>query len=241
MSALRTVIDAATAALCCLKQNRRVAAAPDPRDHLVKINLGCGLAVCDGWINVDASLNAMVAAWPQSAHRVLYRLSGASQYYSSDEYCRLLEQHRFVHHNAAHGLPFADNAADFIYSSHFLEHLFKDEARRVLRESLRALKPGGTIRVCVPDLAHAIALFAAGEKRAMLENYFFVEDRASMLARHKYMYDFELLAAELQEAGFGEIQRCAYRAGRTPDIGRLDNRPEETLFVEARKPAGSRA
>jgi SAM-dependent methyltransferase len=236
MSALRNIIDSATATLCWLKQHRRIAVAPDPRDGLVKINLGCGLAVHEGWINVDASLNAMVAAWPRPAHRVLYRLSGASQYYSSDEYCELLEQHRFVHHDAAYGLPFADNTADFIYSSHFLEHLFKDEAQRVLRESLRALKPGGIVRICVPDLAHAVALYASGDKRAMLENYFFVEDRASFLARHKYMYDFELLAAELTAAGFVDVQRCAYQAGRTPDLVHLDNRPEETLYVEAAKP-----
>jgi SAM-dependent methyltransferase len=240
VSILRSIIDSATAALCYVKQGRRVAAAPDPRDGLVKINVGCGLAVCDGWINVDASLNAMVAAWPQSAHRVLYRLSGASQYYSSDEYCGLLENHRYVHHDAAYGLPFADNAADFIYSSHFLEHLFKDEAQRVLRESLRVLKPGGTVRVCVPDLAHAVALYEIGDKRAMLENYFFVEDRASFLARHKYMYDFELLAAELAAAGFDSVELSAYREGRTPDIARLDNRPAETLYVEAAKPLSQR-
>jgi SAM-dependent methyltransferase len=236
VSILRNIIDATTAALCYCKRGRRVTVTPDQRDRLVKINLGCGLAVCDGWINVDASLNAMAAAWPQSAHRVLYRLSGANQYYSSDDYCRLLEDHRFVHHDAAYGLPFADNAADFIYSSHFLEHLFRDEAQHVLREAWRTLKPGGAIRVCVPDLAHAIALYAAGDKRAMLANYFFVEDRASFLARHKYMYDFDLLRAELAEAGFDDIRRCAYREGRTPDIAHLDNRPEETLYVEAIKP-----
>jgi hypothetical protein len=50
------------------------------------------------------------------------------------------------------------------------------------------------------------------------------------------MYDFELLAAELSAAGFGDVQRCAYRAGRTPDLDHLDNRPEETLYVEAAKP-----
>jgi predicted SAM-dependent methyltransferase len=236
VSALRSTIDGATAALCYLKRGQRITVTPDQRDHLVKINLGCGLAVCAGWINVDASLNAMAAAWPPAVHRVMYRLSGANQYYSSDEYCRLLENHRFVHHDAAYGLPFDNDTADFIYSSHFLEHLFKDEAQHVLREARRALKPGGTIRVCVPDLAHAIALYAAGDKRAMLENYFFVEDRASFLARHKYMYDFDLLRGELAAAGFEDIQRRAYREGRTPDIARLDNRPEETLYVEASRP-----
>jgi predicted SAM-dependent methyltransferase len=236
MSALRTLIDAVTEGLCRIKRFRRVAAPPDPRDGLVKINLGCGLAVCAGWINVDASLNALVASWPGTTHRALYRLSGASQYYSCDDYCALLENHHFVHHDAALGLPFADGVADFVYSSHFLEHLFKEEARHVLWESLRVLKPGGILRVCVPDLAHAVALYGEGKKREMLENYFFVEDRSSYLARHKYMYDFGLLRTGLEAAGYENVQRQAYREGRTPDIRRLDNRPGETLFVEAEKP-----
>jgi predicted SAM-dependent methyltransferase len=241
VSVLRRIIDGTTSALCWLKQSRRVGVAADPRDGFVKVNVGCGLAVHEGWINVDASLNALVASWPRPAHRVLYRLSGSSQYYECDVYCNLLERHRFLHHDAAYGLPFADDAANFVYSSHFLEHLFKDEAQRVLRETLRALKPGGTVRICVPDLAHAVALYTAGDKRAMLENYFFVEDRASFLARHKYMYDFELLAAELSAAGFVDVERCSYRAGRTPDLEYLDNRPEETLYVEALKPASPTA
>ncbi len=236
MSVLRSIIDSATAALCYLRRGRRAAVTPDPRDGRVKINLGCGLAVCNGWINVDTSLNALVAAWPRFSHRALYRLSGASEYYSRDKYCDLLEQHRFVHHDAAYGLPFADGIADFVYSSHFLEHLFKDQAQRVLRESMRVLKPGGTVRVCVPDLAHAVALYAAGDKREMLENYFFVDVRSSFHARHKYMYDYELLAAELGAAGFGDIRRCGYREGGTPDIAQLDIQPQDTLYVEARKP-----
>ena len=176
------MIDGATG---WLRRGRRLAPLADPRDVKVKINLGCGLAVAPGWNNVDASLNALVASWPRAAHRVLYRFSGANQYYSSEDYCRLLGDNRFVHHDLAHSLPFPDACADVVYSSHFLEHLFRDQAVRVLRESLRILRPGGILRVCVPDLAHAVDLYAQGRKREMLENYFFVEDRSIFLAWHK--------------------------------------------------------
>jgi hypothetical protein len=44
----------------------------------VKINLGCGLAVAPGWINVDASLNAFFASWSSGVHKVLYKLSGSN-------------------------------------------------------------------------------------------------------------------------------------------------------------------
>jgi hypothetical protein len=44
-----------------------------------------------------------------------------------------------------------------------------------------------------------------------------------------------MLTAVLESVGFRDIVRRAYREGLTPDLEVLDNRPEETLFVEARK------
>ena len=57
----------------------------------------------------------------------------------------------------------------------------------------------------------------------------------SYYARHKYMYDFELLSEALLSVGFSNIVHCAYRQGATPDLVVLDNRPDETLYVEASK------
>jgi predicted SAM-dependent methyltransferase len=235
MSLVRSLIDSSTTAIGRLRRGRRVMPEKDGRDGLVKVNLGCGLAIAPGWTNVDASLNALVASWPRWIHKILYRLSGSNRYYSVEQYCDLLECNVFVHHDLSHSIPLKDNTADFVYSSHFLEHLYKRDAVRLLTDSLRALKPGGVVRICIPDLAHAVAMYARGEKTAMLENYFFVEDKESQLARHKYMYDFSLLKNVLEQIGFVDVIQCAYRKGLTPDIEILDNRPEETLFVEARK------
>lgn len=50
------------------------------------------------------------------------------------------------------GLPYPDGTFDACYSSHVLEHFSRDEARALLQESWRVLRPGGAIRVVVPDL-----------------------------------------------------------------------------------------
>lgn len=48
-------------------------------------------------------------------------------------------------------LSYPDCEFAFIYSEHFFEHLFLDEAVALLRECFRVLAPGGVVRICVPD------------------------------------------------------------------------------------------
>ncbi|WP_254563567.1 methyltransferase domain-containing protein [Oscillatoria sp. HE19RPO] len=50
------------------------------------------------------------------------------------------------------GLPFADLSFDVCYSSHLIEHLTQDDAKKLLAECQRVLKPKGIIRIVVPDL-----------------------------------------------------------------------------------------
>jgi predicted SAM-dependent methyltransferase len=231
MKILRSIVETSTQLIGRLKRNQRKSVSP--QFSQVKVNLGCGLAVTTGWVNIDGSLNALVSTLPRPLHRLAYRLTGANRYYSEDEYCRLLRDHYFIHHDLSQSIPLFDGVADYIYSSHFLEHLFRQDGKQLLEESFRALKPGGTIRIVVPDLAYALSLYSAGEKQKMLLDNFFVEDDDSYYARHKYMYDFSMLEDALKNAGFQNIRRCEFRQGLTPDLDKLDNRPDESLFVEA--------
>ncbi len=49
-------------------------------------------------------------------------------------------------------LPFADGSAAAVYHSHVLEHLDRSVGERFMGECRRVLKPGGVLRVAVPDL-----------------------------------------------------------------------------------------
>ena len=55
-------------------------------------------------------------------------------------------------HDLADPLPFADGHFQGVYASHVLEHFPPDEGLRLLRECLRVLRPGGVVRIVVPDL-----------------------------------------------------------------------------------------
>jgi predicted SAM-dependent methyltransferase len=57
-----------------------------------------------------------------------------------------------IAHDLSKGIPLDDGSCDVVYHSHVLEHIRRQGAAAFLRECLRVLKPGGIIRVVVPDL-----------------------------------------------------------------------------------------
>lgn len=69
--------------------------------------------------------------------------------------------YRHVHYvHRIDRLPmFPENTVDLIYASHCLEHFRYLETERVLREWLRVLKPGGVIRLSVPDLDRLLEIY----------------------------------------------------------------------------------
>ena len=49
-------------------------------------------------------------------------------------------------------LPLKDGSVGLVYSSHFLEHVPRSSVPAILAECYRVLKPGGVIRLVLPDL-----------------------------------------------------------------------------------------
>jgi SAM-dependent methyltransferase len=65
----------------------------------------------------------------------------------------LVSSSRFVREcNLREGVPFSGEAFDVVYHSHVLEHFSRETAPAFLRECHRVLRPGGFLRVAVPDL-----------------------------------------------------------------------------------------
>lgn len=102
----------------------------EPTMHPVKVNLGSGLYVAPGWINIDGSVKTLFAKLPQFAVRRAYSLATVKDTHSRDEFVTLLGAHQFVYHNLKYGIPFRDSSVDFIFSSHVLHHLYSIVTRR---------------------------------------------------------------------------------------------------------------
>lgn len=73
-----------------------------------------------------------------------------------------------IAHNLLDGIPFPDATFDAAYHSHVLEHLAKNDGARFVRECFRVLKPGGVLRVAVPDLEQICRIYLDALEKAEL-------------------------------------------------------------------------
>ena len=53
-------------------------------------------------------------------------------------------------------IPLKNNSVDFVYSSHFIEHLENEDLNDLLNEIFRVLKPGGIFRVSTPNFEYLV-------------------------------------------------------------------------------------
>jgi len=142
------------------------------------------------------------------------------------------------------GLPLASDSIDYITSIHALPELPYPDLVPALTELRRVLKPGGVLRLALPDLDRGIAAYQRGDS-----GYFHVpDDDARSLggkfitqmiwygySRSLFVHDF--VEELLERAGFSRVEHCAYKqtASPWPEIVELDNRERESLFVEGVK------
>jgi SAM-dependent methyltransferase len=140
------------------------------RDGRVMFNVGCGIRMNREWNNVDFSYLSRLRK-----HMGLARLLHRTGALSDLRWNRLpLIDPEVIVHDLRKGIPAPDDSADVVYHSHVLEHIDREVAPVFLRECLRVLKPGGIIRVVVPDLERsaeeylaAIAELDAGRREGL--------------------------------------------------------------------------
>jgi len=196
-----------------------------------KLHLGSAHLVQQGWLNTDVTKQLFVARLPGLAHLLfaLRRMTPATY----DLHRRGVYRHVY-YLDVTRRFPFPDNSFACVYSSHMLEHLYPDDAQRCVREIYRVLRPGGLLRLALPDLDFIVANYDPQDSTGFLISIFQgTSRRTHRLARHWWHYNAHSLTALLTSAGFCDVRQCRYREGADAAIAQLDNRPN-SLFMEAR-------
>jgi predicted SAM-dependent methyltransferase len=121
---------------------------------------------------------------------------------------------RHVHYiHTVEKLPmFADNSVNLIYCCHCLEHLSHLEVPGVLAEWCRVIKPGGILRLAVPDFDKILTIYReTGEDMN--------EIQAVLMGGQDYQYNFHkiafnhaYLAGLMQNAGLRDVKE--WQAGK---------------------------
>src|SRR5262245_36602739 len=151
-------------------------------------------------------------------------------------------------------LPLPDASAEGIFSEHCLEHVTYDDCLPVLRDLRRILKPGGVLRLIVPDGGLYLDLYHRSRQGEKVEFPYVERSGAADLAHdsrfgftpmlavnrifrgygHVMAYDDETLANLLVAAGFRNVERCSFRKGRKQALLiDTESRAPQSLYLEA--------
>lgn len=151
-----------------------------------------------------------------------------------------------IHLDDVSTLNTVDNAtADEIYACHILEHFGRNEVGSVLETWFRKLKPGGVIRVSVPNIEAVFEKYQQGMPLSSLLGLLYGGQR-NEYDYHKIGFDFDLLSSIMSSIGFIDIKKCKwqsldhsiiddYSQAYLPHMDK-ENGTLMSLNVEARKP-----
>ena len=212
----------------------------------LRINIGCGQTPTRGWRNFDNSLSLRLSKIPFLPELLLrLKLFESYQY----QFIQFAKKNNIEYGDATKGLPVQDETVDVLYSSHMLEHLDRNEADKFLMEAYRILRPGGIIRISVPDIKKQVEQYnKLSDADAFIKRTHLCAPRPKSLAQrlrlllvgtrhHQWMYDGNSLSCLLQRHGFMKVSVMPGGQTKISNHESFDliERVSESVYVEAEK------
>ena len=115
---------------------------------------------------------------------------------------------------------FKEKSVDLIYSSHLFEHLNYEQASKALDRWYNVLKPGGVLRIAVPDFEALCKRYIyTGNLKEILHSIAGSQKHSHDF--HYCVYDEKYLTELLSKAGFNEVKR--YDWATTPPHNYIDD------------------
>ena len=156
--------------------------------------------------------------------------------------------------------PFENDAFDYVFTEHMIEHVPYAGGKSLVRECLRVLKPGGKLRIATPDLDRILALrqpttplekeyvhYALGAIPEVVDGQisFFINQFIRAWG-HTFIYDRETLSGLMRSAGFIDVTEWRPGESNDPDLTGIERHGEtfpnpefnliESMVFEGTKP-----
>lgn len=149
--------------------------------------------------------------------------------------------------NFAEPGPMRENEWDGAIAIHVLEHCdWPTGVEGFLKNALHVLKPGGTLRLVVPDLMKVAKLYVEGDDLKGVYGPDFVVTGPDCAAtrflhfardwEHTVLFDAELLRIMMQQAGFNYVREVDFGESDVPELANLDRFASESVVFEGDKP-----
>ena len=122
--------------------------------------------------------------------------------------------YQHIHSHDIENLPFEENTVDIIYASHVFEYFDREECVNVLQKWKNVLKPGGILRLAVPNFEEYTRLYANGKitlNQCLGPLYGKWKMTETETIYHKTTYDFTSLKQILENNGFKDVKKWDWK------------------------------
>lgn len=208
----------------------------------VWLNVASSTSVLEGFTNLDNSVFlALLPIYPKLSRVMPQRYKALFE-----KYRLAVDSAPMARYDCRKPIRLPDASVDHILCSHFLEHVKSSEARKILADFYRLLKPHGTLHIVVPDLRAAAVRYVQDRENPEAADKFqrdlilHFENKDSLKLRllqfrggfgltHQWMYDALSMRQRLCTAGFDVVAPI--------DVPSAEFRKKDgSLHMLARKP-----
>jgi predicted SAM-dependent methyltransferase len=138
-------------------------------------------------------------------------------------------------------LPFKENTVDAIFHEHVMEHIDACHGYFFVKDCYRVLKPGGVLRIVMPDASKYIRSYIDPEHQFI--NSWRPGRPTPMMAlqeefygfSHRAIYDFDTVELFCKVAGFSEIESKTFGDSRLSPCPDSEWRITDSFYTEAVK------
>ena len=139
--------------------------------------------------------------------------------------------------NLAHGPPFPPGSVDAVFLEHVLEHFLAVDAMGVLRQAHEMLRPGGVVRVAVPDFGRYMTSYASDasfveQNRPRRPTTLLAVAEVITCHGHRSVWDGTTMVKVLEEIGFVDCAVRPFGDSRLEPAPDTPARELESVYVE---------